>query len=96
MERATSDGVFEEATAWSQSQGRNAPTSLPTERKNACSTQEGQPIPGACQLLGLAKKQEEWGGLDHRKERPQEGQNVSTLCRPERAQGFSPRIEGSL
>lgn len=47
-----------------------------------------QPIPGACELLGLVKKQEEWGGSDLRKRRPQEELNFTTLCKAQRVQGF--------
>lgn len=43
-----------------------------------------QPIPGACELLGLVKKQEEWGGSDLCKGRPQEELNFTTLCRAQR------------
>lgn len=57
-------------------------TSLPTERKNAGS------IPGACQLP-VSEEQEEWGGMDHGKERSQERLNFTTLCRPQGGFGVS-------
>lgn len=43
-----------------------------------------QPIPGACELLGFVKKQEEWGGRDLHKLRPQEELNFTALCRAQR------------
>lgn len=47
-----------------------------------------QPIPGACELLGLVKKQEELGECGLRKRRPQEELNFTTLRKAQRVQGF--------
>lgn len=56
-----------------------------------------QPIPGACELLVLVKKQEEWDGRDLGKGRPQEELNFTALCRTQREfRVFSLRVERSL
>lgn len=84
VERATSDEVVEEATVWSESyQGLNALTDLPTERENACSTQEGPAQTWRLQTVWVSKETEKWGRLDHHRERSQEGLNSMALYRLE-------------